>query len=576
MLHNLNVLPLLLNSEMKTKCLLSLALLCLMLQATTAEAVEIESAKSAVANMGVGWNLGNTLDANNQQTTGLATENCWGQPTTTEALLRMIKDGGFSTVRVPVTWFSHIDSEGNIDPVWLNRVKEVVDYCIGNGLYCILNVHHDTGADAADGSFVSWIKADRDVYAQTKARYENLWRQIATKFKDYDGHLLFEAYNEMLDTKNSWCFASFNATGQYDAALASSAYDGLNAYAQSFVTVVRGTGGNNLSRNLVVNTYAAAPGTGSWNSHLQEPVTRMLLPQDSATGHLIFEVHSYPGIENLAAAKSEIDALANTLSNSLAKKGAPVIVGEWGTNNGSSDYINRRADMLVFADYFVKTMKKANIATIYWMGISDGWARSLPLFSEADLAQTIVKAWHGDGYQAAWPSLDNTDVDFLLKYNSQWGEINLVSAAITTANYVSLCLTLKEAPKSGSLQVKVYTKNGEYYQPVTAMQTTVTFKTDATYADIERITLQGTSQGIENAIKQIMLVKKGGGEMRLTPTVFWGSEITPQVAATGISRPDADRGLTSQKSLFDLSGRKCQSVTSGIYIQGGRKYLKRK
>ncbi|MDE7086184.1 MAG: cellulase family glycosylhydrolase, partial [Prevotella sp.] len=209
--------------------------------------VEFETATEAVKNMGLGWNLGNTLDANSQKVYDITqsnywgqqdvtSETCWGQFTTQPALLQMFKDAGFGAIRVPETWYNHIDSNGNVDAAWMKRVREVVDYVVNAGLYCIVNVHHDTGADG-DG-FKSWLKADATSYANNKARYENLWRQIAEEFRDYDQHLLFEGYNEMLDSYNSWCFATFNSPNKYDAAGALKAYQAINNYAQSFVDVV--------------------------------------------------------------------------------------------------------------------------------------------------------------------------------------------------------------------------------------------------------------------------------------------------------------------------------------------------
>lgn len=159
-------------------------------------------------------------------------------------LLKMMKDAGFGAIRVPVTWYNHMDKDGKVDAAWMARVHEVVDYVINQGLYCIINVHHDTGAD--NEKFKSWIKADEANYAQNKERYENLWRQIAEEFKDYGQLLLFESYNEMLDKYSSWCFASMNASGGYNASDATSAYNAINSYAQSFVKTVRGTGGNLL------------------------------------------------------------------------------------------------------------------------------------------------------------------------------------------------------------------------------------------------------------------------------------------------------------------------------------------
>lgn len=150
-------------------------------------AQSFETAAEAVKNMGVGWNLGNTLDANgNGVHQGLDSETYWGQPVTKPELMKMMKEAGFGAIRVPVTWYNHMDSNGKVDAAWMARVKEVVDYVINNGMYCILNVHHDTGDDSKNSSIIHWIHASMNTYNNTKTKYENLWKQIAETFKDYD------------------------------------------------------------------------------------------------------------------------------------------------------------------------------------------------------------------------------------------------------------------------------------------------------------------------------------------------------------------------------------------------------
>ena len=95
---------------------------------------DFESATNAVKNMGVGWNMGNTLDANNGSLQGLDSETYWGQPVTRPELMKMMKDAGFGAIRVPVTWFNHMDSSNKVDEAWMRRVHEVVDYVIDQGL----------------------------------------------------------------------------------------------------------------------------------------------------------------------------------------------------------------------------------------------------------------------------------------------------------------------------------------------------------------------------------------------------------------------------------------------------------
>lgn len=383
-------------------------------------AQDIEPADKAVANMRIGWNLGNTLDSNSgdlenmwiemwSQRRTSDYETAWGQPETKPELFKLFKDAGFNAIRVPVTWYPHMEAkfDGGLtwDPVkdpigtkiqaeWMKRVHEIVDYVISQDMYCILNIHHDTGAAST-----CWLVASEKDYGEQKDRFEAVWTQIAEEFKDYDGRLLFEGYNEMLDPYDSWCFSSFGAPGNYNATVAESAYNAINSYAQSFVNAVRATGGNNAERNLIVSTYGACNGDGNWNSHLQDPLKEMKLPEDEAEGHIIFEVHSYPNLGGgLNNAKNSVKSMMNSIETHLASKGAPVILGEWGTDNGK-DYNDRRADMLAFARDFVEQAKSHGFATFYWMGLSDGNSRSVPEFNQPDLVEAIVKGYYGDeGY----------------------------------------------------------------------------------------------------------------------------------------------------------------------------------
>lgn len=401
-------------------------LLMFVFVAIAAQAQVFESAKQAVKNMRIGWNLGNTLDSNsgdannmwieaNKHRDASTYETAWGQSATRPELFKMLKGAGFNAIRVPVTWYPHmeatfdgvIDTAGerqnacrtwdmNADPIgteiqssWMKRVHEVVDYVIAQGMYCILNVHHDTGA-----ANTAWLIADEGCFQEQQRRFEALWKQIAEEFKDYDDLLLFEGYNEMLDAKRSWCFASFASDGNYDPDMAQSAYSAINCYAQSFVSTVRSTGGKNSQRNLIVCIYGACDGGGDWNVHLQDPLKNMALPVDDVRGHLIFEVHSYPDIKDLATAKSETKARISKWKKYLIAKGAPLIVGEWGTST-ENGYDNYRENYLDFATYFIKQAKANGIATFHWMGLSDGAARAVPSFNQQDLVDAIVNGYYG-------------------------------------------------------------------------------------------------------------------------------------------------------------------------------------
>ena len=392
----------------------------LALSAMCAWATDFETAATAVHNMRVGWNLGNTLESNSGDVNNMWIERwsgrtpsdyetAWGQPVTQPELFRMFKEAGFNAIRVPVTWYPHMEAKMQLDgsvwdmanddlgtqiqAAWMKRVHEVVDYIISQDMYCILNIHHDTGAAST-----AWLVASEDDYARQRERFEAVWKQIAEEFKDYDHHLLFEGYNEMLDPYDSWCFASFSTSSNFNSTVAASAYNAINSYAQSFVDAVRSTGGNNAHRNLIVSTYGACSGSGTWNSHLQDPLKQLKLPTDQVSDHLIFEVHSYLDIKNLSSTKSEVNQMIRDIKTHLLSKGAPVIFGEWGTTTDGG-YDNYRSNMLAFARYFVEQAKANNMGTFYWMGLSDGTHRSLPEFNQPDLKDAIIKGYYGEeGY----------------------------------------------------------------------------------------------------------------------------------------------------------------------------------
>lgn len=383
---------------------------------------EFLSAGATVAAMGAGWNLGNTLDSHSGDITNMWLEGygtgsveqyvtAWGQVSPTEELFKMMREAGFRAIRVPVTWYPHMGTQFNlefvndkwlwnpslnpvgyiVDEAWMAEVKRVVDAVLEADMYCLINVHHDTGT-----SNTHWLVASTENYEQNCERFKGLWSQIAETFKGYDGRLLFEGFNEMTDAADSWCFASFGTPSEYDADIAEDAYKTINAYNQDFVEAVRATGGNNAARNLVVNTYAACCGDGDWNEHIKDPLTQMELPDDQATDHIIFQVHYYPGFSNLTEAKSNVDNMLEAL-NILEAKGAPVILGEWGVGAGSQvTYDTDRETYLAFAAYLVKKAKESNIGTFYWMGISDGADRAVPRFNQPDLKRAIIKGITAD------------------------------------------------------------------------------------------------------------------------------------------------------------------------------------
>ena len=347
-----------------------------------------ESAAQAVKNMGIGTNFGNCTDVvamwmnmNSNSVTDF--EKAWGQVPTTKPMVDFLKQNGFNSVRIPVTWFQHMKADGTVDEAWMNRIQEIVDYVIDNGMYCILNVHHDTGADSDDVKH--WIKADEANYKENKEKFEYLWTQIATRFKNYDHHLVFEGYNEMLDANNTW-----------NAPKDASSYKGLNGYAQSFVNAVRATGGNNETRNLIINTYAAACGDAALDN--------LSIPTDKVEGHIAVEVHTYSPWDWFtkgkwdASCSKEIADMFTRLNSKFISKGIPCIIGEYGTHgsksvskNSSASEIQAAADQ---AADIVKQAKAYGVATFYWMSIFDGTDRSVPQWTLPTVVEAMKKAYN--------------------------------------------------------------------------------------------------------------------------------------------------------------------------------------
>lgn len=282
-----------------------------------------ESAESAVENMRIGWNLGNSLDSTGSwilQGTGgsvASFETAWGNPATPSTLMQKLKSMGFHAVRVPITWNYHFDEEGNIDAKWMERVKEIVDWAMEAELYCIINIHHDTGADG-------WLRASKANYEENSQTYAKLWEQIAAEFKDYPDLLLFEGFNEMLDEKAEWNNPNAEAV------------EVINWYNQLFVDTVRGTGGNNAARNLICCTYAAATTSSA--------IDEFKLPEDNVENHLIAEVHFYVPYEFITDegvtwttpldtytdyVEQQIDGVFFRLSERFADENIPLIIGEF-------------------------------------------------------------------------------------------------------------------------------------------------------------------------------------------------------------------------------------------------------
>ena len=224
----------------------------------SATAATLPTAKEVQANMGMGFNVGNSMEVPNNPT-------AWGNPYPTQALLDSVKAAGFNTVRIPCAWDSHT-SGGKVTETWLDSVKTVVDYAMRAGLYTILNIHHE----GEGGWFQSNIGTSVDNTIDNKMK--TYWTQIANKFKDYNERLMFAGANEPGPNINTW-------TSQHVST--------LMHYYQTFIDAVRSTGGNNETRTLIIQGL----NTDIDKSVANAPVSTF--PKDKVEGRLMFEVHYY-------------------------------------------------------------------------------------------------------------------------------------------------------------------------------------------------------------------------------------------------------------------------------------------
>lgn len=326
------------NNICDMKPTLFLILSALLLKATPMSAQDEPQFKNAVEiapEMYPGWNLGNTLEPGPYDwiSNKLDYETVWQDTKTSQAVIDFVKSQGFKSVRIPCSWFVHMDGNYNIDPKWMDRVQEVVDYCIKDSLYVVLNDHYDSGWIEK-----SFAEQTPDSVDKNSSILGMMWKQIAHRFRDYDHHLLFAGMNEP--------DAAGDNSKDKDADV-----NTLKRYHQAFVNAVRQTGGNNKKRTLVVQ----APCT---NIDLASKYD--FLPTDATPHALMLEVHYYSPYNFTMMSKDETwDKQAyywgegNHCSGSehnvkwgeeaamqhemvlmnqkYAGKGIPVIMGEFGT-----------------------------------------------------------------------------------------------------------------------------------------------------------------------------------------------------------------------------------------------------
>lgn len=305
-------------------------------------------------NVVMGWNLGNSLEAE-------GTETSWGNPATTADMIKAIKGEGFNAVRIPVRWGQHCDmSTMTIDEKWLSRVKEIVDWCLAEDMYVIINTHHDL-----------WLEHYPTNAKKTELNEKlgKLWTNISTAFADYDGRLAFAGLNEV------------NAEGDWGLTPTQENYDVTNSFNQTFVDAVRATGGNNAQRNLIVQSYRCNPTMG---------LTNLVVPTDPTPNRLSVEFHYYDPYSYCSGAAGSYNywgiafsdkgtvtpdgnekSLANfflTIREKWWEQGLGVVIGEYGCSchYTTADKATQEANMQYYMKCLVSEARKNGFAAFVW------------------------------------------------------------------------------------------------------------------------------------------------------------------------------------------------------------------
>lgn len=316
------------------------------------------TSQQLVEDMTFGWNLGNTLDVCQADRDGdgkinehveageKVDETLWGNPKATKELFTSLKKNGVNAVRIPVTWRDHMDSNGNIDREWMDRVQQVVDYAYSQGMYVIINVHHDGGGDPKFGAWI--IEESQKDYNTFLKKYKNIWKQIAERFKNYSDYLIFESMNEV-------GFDTLYNKNKADA------YNLINKINQDFVDIIRATGGNNAKRHLLIAGYY---------TDIERTCDSLYKMPDDKAGRCILSVHYYTPWDFCTCDRKhtwgtnsevrQMETLIGKMKKNFVDKGIPVIIGEYAASG--SDL----SSCIFFIEKLNKLCSDYGIATFIW------------------------------------------------------------------------------------------------------------------------------------------------------------------------------------------------------------------
>jgi len=304
-----------------------------------------------------GWNLGNSFDGNPNVTS-------WGNPAPNQTLINAVHAAGFNTLRLPVTWTDHIGAAPTytIDPAWMTQVAQTAQWAVTAGMYVFVNTHHD-----ADGQWVTFPETAAAA-ATVAAEVTAVWTQIAKAFSSFDSHLMFECFNE-----------PHNATGN-DAMTEAD----LNTYLEACVNAVRGTGGANATRIIMIQPVGASPSQAGVQSMQKASIIN--------DPNLLISLHTYYptnfGLSTTPYAWGSTQDYTN-MEDSISQQirvwlpTQPIVIGEWGSE-GAQATANRAAQALAYS----QDVTTAGMVPVWWDNGGTGNG-SYAIFNRTTGAQTF-------------------------------------------------------------------------------------------------------------------------------------------------------------------------------------------
>lgn len=333
--------------------------------------------------MGVGINLGNTLEAfwsGGNAAAGSAVigsgavteyEKCWGACETTQEIIDGMRGAGFSTVRIPVYWGNGMADDGTftITDALFDRVEEVINYCLNDGMYAVINIHH------YDEYIIKHYPRDEAVNITKR-----LWEQISERYKEYSDYLVFEGFNENLGSQR-----------ESDSYSEQELFEYVNEMNQAFVDTVRASGGNNKTRLLIASGY--------WTNIDLTTTDSFVMPADSAKDRLMVSVHYVDNAmywTNQIGGKAWYDygaAQCELLKKAFTDKGIPVFVGEctsiYGSDRYASDaYVTDTADTL---EIMLDMITDYGFVPVLWDVNNNFYYRSMGIFPNERNVEVIGK-----------------------------------------------------------------------------------------------------------------------------------------------------------------------------------------